>query len=173
MLTPEQSVVVAMLLCTAGAAVTLVIAQRKSLAGWLAFTSVTLAGLVAWFGAGRVLLTGTGHAETFFTVVSMGFSLRLHVDGLSATFLILVATVSIPAALYSIDYMRHHLEHGVGRYYPNLLLFIAAMYGLVSTTDVMYFFFIFWQMMTLTGYALIRYEPRKPENLRAANVTSG
>jgi formate hydrogenlyase subunit 3/multisubunit Na+/H+ antiporter MnhD subunit len=65
--------------------------------------------------------------------------------------------------------MRHHLEHGVGRYYPNLLLFIGAMYGLVSTTDVMYFFFIFWQMMTLTGYALIRYEPRKPENVRAAN----
>jgi hydrogenase-4 component B len=65
--------------------------------------------------------------------------------------------------------MQHHLEHGVGRYYPNLLLFIAAMYGLVSTTDLMYFFFIFWQMMTLTGYALIRYEPRKPGNVRAAN----
>jgi formate hydrogenlyase subunit 3/multisubunit Na+/H+ antiporter MnhD subunit len=43
------------------------------------------------------------------------------------------------------------------------------MYGLVSTTDMMWFFFIFWQMMTLPGYALIRFEHRKPANIRAAN----
>jgi formate hydrogenlyase subunit 3/multisubunit Na+/H+ antiporter MnhD subunit len=93
----------------------------------------------------------------------------LYVDGLSAVFLILIATVSIPAALYSIEYMQRRLEHGVGRYYPNLLLFVAAMYGLVTTTDMMHFFFIFWQMMTLTGYALIRYEPGNPANVRAAS----
>jgi hydrogenase-4 component B len=169
MLTPEQSVAVAMLVCTAGAAATLAVSQRRSLAGWMAFATVTVAGVLGWLSTATVLLNGSGPAETFFTVSSMGFSLRLHVDGLSALFLALIATVSIPAALYSIDYMRHHIEHGVGRYYPNLLLFIAAMYGLVSTTDIMYFFFIFWQMMTLTGYALIRYEPRKPSNIRAAN----
>ena len=55
------------------------------------------------------------------------------------------------------------------RYYPYFLLFLAAMYGLVSTTDMMWFFFIFWQMMTLPGYALIRFERDKPENIRAAN----
>jgi formate hydrogenlyase subunit 3/multisubunit Na+/H+ antiporter MnhD subunit len=43
------------------------------------------------------------------------------------------------------------------------------MYGLVSTTDMMWFFFIFWQLMTLPGYALIRFENKKPENIRAAN----
>ena len=34
---------------------------------------------------------------------------------------------------------------------------------------MMWFFFIFWQLMTLPGYALIRFERRKPENIRAAN----
>jgi len=43
------------------------------------------------------------------------------------------------------------------------------MYGLVSTTDMMWFFFVFWQMMTLPGYALIRYEHRQRANVRAAN----
>jgi hydrogenase-4 component B len=43
------------------------------------------------------------------------------------------------------------------------------MYGLVSTTDMMWFFFIFWQMMTLPGYALIRFEHKKRANVRAAN----
>jgi formate hydrogenlyase subunit 3/multisubunit Na+/H+ antiporter MnhD subunit len=65
--------------------------------------------------------------------------------------------------------LRHYPDYSVARYYPYFLLFLAAMYGLVSTTDMMWFFFIFWQMMTLPGYALIRFERRKPENLRAAN----
>ena len=33
----------------------------------------------------------------------------------------------------------------------------------------MWFFFIFWQMMTLPGYALIRFEHKNPANIRAAN----
>ena len=57
----------------------------------------------------------------------------------------------------------------MGRYYPNFLLFLAAMYGLLSTADMMWFFFLFWQMMTLPGYALIRFESQKRENIRAAN----
>ena len=34
---------------------------------------------------------------------------------------------------------------------------------------MMWFFFIFWQLMTLPGYALIRYEHKHPQNIRAAN----
>ena len=60
-------------------------------------------------------------------------------------------------------------QYSVGRYYPNFLLFLAAMYGLLSTADMMWFFFLFWQMMTLPGYALIRFENQKRENVRAAN----
>jgi hydrogenase-4 component B len=40
---------------------------------------------------------------------------------------------------------------------------------LVSTTDMMWFFFIFWQLMTLPGYALIRFEKDNPAHRRAAN----
>ena len=65
--------------------------------------------------------------------------------------------------------MRHYQDYGVARYYPYFLSFLAAMYGLLSTTDMMWFFFIFWQMMTLPGYALIRYEHRKHDSVRAAN----
>ena len=84
-------------------------------------------------------------------------------------FLLLAALIAVPAAFYSIVYMRHYGDYGVARYYPYFLLFLAAMYGLLSTTDMMWFFFIFWQMMTLPGYALIRFEHRKPANVHAAN----
>ena len=65
--------------------------------------------------------------------------------------------------------MRHYGDYGVARYYPYFLLFLAAMYGLLSTTDMIWFFLIFWQMMTLPGYALIRFEHKKAGNIRAAN----
>ena len=167
--TPEYAIVLSMLSCTVGAVITLATARHRALAGWIAFGVLALSGTLALLGAASVLLTEPSHAETLFSLRGLGFSLRLYVDGLSAVFLILIAVISMLAGLYSIEYMQHRLEHGVGRYYPNLLLFVAAMYGLVSTTDMMYFFFIFWQMMTLTGYALIRFESRKPANVRAAN----
>jgi len=168
MLTPEQSVLVAMLVCFGGALVTLGLRRQKALAGWLAFLCVAGSSALVLMGASQVLLHGPGKAATFLTVEPLGFALRLSVDGLSAVFLGLIATVALPASFYSIDYLTHHQEHGVGHYYPNFLLFVAALYGLVSTTDMMWFFFVFWQMMTWAGWALIRYERRKPENAWAA-----
>jgi len=37
--------------------------------------------------------------------------------------------ISVPAALYSVTYLRHYEEYSVARYYPHFLLFLAAMYG--------------------------------------------
>jgi NADH:ubiquinone oxidoreductase subunit 5 (subunit L)/multisubunit Na+/H+ antiporter MnhA subunit len=94
----------------------------------------------------KVLTTGAAaHAAEFWSMPHAGFALRLYVDGLTAVFLLLAAVIAVPASLYSIAYMRHYTEYGVARFYPNFLLFLAAMYGLLSTTDMMWFFFIFWQ----------------------------
>jgi hydrogenase-4 component B len=164
----EQSVLVAMLICFGGSLATLALRGRKALAGWVAFGCVAVSSGLILAGVAAVLRHGPGRAATFLTIEPLGFALRIYVDGLSALFLGLIAVVTVPTALYSIDYMAHHPEPGVGRYYPNVLLFVAAMYGLVSTTDMLGFFFIFWQMMTWAGWALIRYERRKPENVRAA-----
>ena len=168
MTSAEHAVIDAMLICFSGALVTLLLRRRKALAGWVAFIAVASSSGLVLAGVAKVLTFGPGPAETFLTVAPLGFALRVYVDGLSAVFLGLIASVAVPAAFYSIEYMQHHQEHGVGRYYPNFLLFVAAMYGLVSTTDMMWFFFGFWQMMTWAGWALIRYERRNPESAWAA-----
>ena len=170
MMTPEQAVIASILICIAGAVLTLLVARHRTLAGWLAFViTAATAGLI-FSAVGRVLMTGPSpESAAFFAVPDIGFALRIHVDGLTAFFLMLAALIAVPASLYSITYMKHYGEYGVARYYPYFLLFLAAMYGLLSTTDMMWFFFIFWQMMTLPGYALIRFENKKPENIRAAN----
>ena len=170
MMTPEQAVAASIVTCLAGAVATLLAAPRRTLAGWLAFlVTAATAGLIL-LAVGRVLLAGpSAQSGEFLAVPAIGFVVRLHVDGLTAVFLLLAALIAVPAAFYSIVYMRHYADYGVARYYPYFLLFLAAMYGLLSTTDMMWFFFIFWQLMTLPGYALIRFENRKPENVRAAN----
>ncbi len=170
MLNPEQAVLVSILSCVAGAILTLLVSRNKTLAGWLAFL-VTLGTAVLIFSAVfRVLTIGPSlHPAAFWAMPKFGFALRIYVDGLTAVFLLLAGLIAVPASFYSIVYMRHYQDYGVARYYPYFLLFLAAMYGLLSTTDMMWFFFIFWQLMTLPGYALIRYEHRKRENVWAAN----
>ena len=169
MLTPAQAVLGSLLACFAGAAVTWLSARHRTATGWLAFLATAVSGVLALYAAGVTLVSGPAPAETFLTLPSIGFALKIYVDGLTAIFIGLIASIALPAALFSIDYLEHYRDYSVARYYPYFLLFLAAMYGLVSTTDMMWFFFIFWQMMTWPGYALIRFENRKPENLRAAN----
>jgi len=168
-MTPEQSVIAAIVLCIAGAVLTLLVSRNKTAAGWLAFVFTLVTAVVIVSTVVHVLMLGPGHQAEFPIIPQIGLVLRVYVDGLTAVFLLLAALISVPASLYSIVYMRNYEGYSVARYYPYFLLFLAAMYGLVSTTDMMWFFFIFWQMMTLPGYALIRFEHRNPANIRAAN----
>jgi len=167
---PELAVAASIVLCIAGALVTLVLGRRRMLAGWIAFAATAGTGVLIAAAVMRVLTLGPSpEPASFLEVARWGFALRLHVDGLTAAFLLLAAVVAVPSALYSITYLRNYEEYSVARYYPHFLLFLAAMYGIMSTTDMMWFFFIFWQLMTLPGYALIRFEHRRAENIRAAN----
>ncbi len=168
MLTPAQAVVTSLLVCIAGAAITWLTASRRRFSGWIAFGCAAVSSALALYAAGRTLVDGPAPAETFLTLPALGFALKIHVDGLTAWFIGLIASIALPAVFSSITYMDLYPAYSLRRYYPNLLLFIAAMYGLVSTTDMMWFFFIFWQLMTLPGYALIRFEHREPANRRAA-----
>ena len=157
-MTPEQAVIIAILICIVGAVLTLAVSRYKTLAGWLAFAVTTITALVILCAVAHVLASGSGRQAEFPVIPQIGLVLRIYVDGLTAMFLMLAALIAVPASLYSIVYMRSYEGYSVARYYPYFLLFLAAMYGLVSTTDMMWFFFIFWQMMTLPGYALIRFE---------------
>ena len=170
MMSPEQAVVYSILICIGGAAVTLLLSQSKSLAGWVSFLCVG-ATAVLTLQAGATVLAGggSGHPVTFFSMANFG-ELRFYVDGLSAIFLGLVAVMAVPAALYSISYVKRYTEYGAGRYYPYFLLFLGGMYGLLSTTDMMWYFFLFWQLMLIPSAMLVRYENKNPACVRAANI---
>jgi formate hydrogenlyase subunit 3/multisubunit Na+/H+ antiporter MnhD subunit len=168
MMTPEQIVFAAIVLCVAGSLLTLVAFRRKAVAGWLNFL-LTLSSALLVFSAGfKTLMAGSPHQSVEVWAIRGTLPLRFHVDGFATIFLMLAAFIAVFAALYSIAYMRHYKDYGVGRYYPNFLLFVGGMYGLLCTTDMMWIFCFFWQLMTLPSFLLILYEYKNPENLRAA-----
>jgi formate hydrogenlyase subunit 3/multisubunit Na+/H+ antiporter MnhD subunit len=168
-MTPELLVVISILVCAAGAVVTALVSRWQRVAGGLALlTALVTAGLVG-SAVVHVVLSGPSPEPAAFLIIPwLGFAPRFHVDGLSSVFLALAATLAVPATLHSIGYLRaRHPGRGTREYYPCLLLFLSAMYGLTSTTDMMWFFLFFWQLMTLPGFFLIRYE-RGREAARAA-----
>ncbi|MDH7498754.1 MAG: proton-conducting transporter membrane subunit [candidate division NC10 bacterium] len=114
----------------------------------------------------RLCLSCHATPETLFTVPGLGAVLTFRIDSLSSVFLTLISIVGICATLYSIRYMDHYKRPNLTGFYSPLLLFLGAMMALVGMAD-MFFFFIFWELMTLTSYFLVVFEREKRENLRA------
>jgi hydrogenase-4 component B len=167
-MTAAQAILYALEVCAIGAVATLIVSRSKLLAGWVAFLATATAGGFGFYAAAATLLGKPGEALTLPLPPQWGSVLRFDVDGLSAIFVGLIAAISILAAFYAIQYMQHYKEYGVARFYPYCLLFVGGMYGIVTLTDTMWYFCAFWQLMTLSSYALVRYENKKSENVRAA-----
>ena len=165
MMAPEQAAVAAILTCIAGAGITLLAARWQRLAGTLAFlATAAAAGLVGI--AGIQALSGSSSRFTTGWLAPAARYYGIQVDGLSAVFLLLAAMVALPASLYSLRYLQH-FPGKVGRYHPYSLIFLGAMYGLLSTADTMWWFLIFWQLLVFSGYELIRLD--RSTSARGAN----
>jgi formate hydrogenlyase subunit 3/multisubunit Na+/H+ antiporter MnhD subunit len=169
-LTPMSAVLGAMALLGAGSVAALALSVNRRLCGWVSFMVIAAAGaLTVWASAASLAAGGADSPVVLASCSLWGSTLGFSLDGLSAIFTGLIAVISTLAGFYSISYMDHYRDYHVARYYPWFLLFIAGMLGIVTVTDTVVFFFLFWQLMTIPSYALIRYEYRKSENVRAAN----
>jgi hydrogenase-4 component B len=144
MMTATDALLYAFLALVGGALLSLLAARARRAAGWIAFTATAGAGVLAAYAAAGVLRSGVPADARWAALPEYGSVLRTYVDGLSALFVCLIALISVLAALYSVRYMDHYREYSVARYYPSFLLFVAGMYGIVTTTDLMVFFCLFW-----------------------------
>lgn len=164
-----SAIFAAMIILFAGSVVVLLVSSNKRLAGWFSFFIVATASCLALWASVITIIHGPCEPVVLKAFSLWGSTLRFYLDGLGAIFLSLISVVALLAALYSVEYMDHYKDYHVARYYPWLLMFIAGMYGIVTVTDTMVFFCVFWQLMTIPSFALIRFENKKPENVHAAN----
>lgn len=150
-----------------GTILTIITARFRRLCGVIGVLSVGIITVVLFYVAYRVFTVGPRTlAQPLFTIPSLGAQLSINVDYLSAIFLVLIGLISFLGTLYSYRYMDIYPTQSLGRFYPFLILFIGGMIGVVSVSD-MFFFFVFWEFMTLTSYFLVIYEKEDPTTLRA------
>lgn len=165
-MSPVVLVEISVVLLLAGALASLACARRRELAGWVAVAGVAAASLPLWALIVLVLTAGTGEEESLLAIPAFGARLAVRVDPLSALFLAIGATVAILATIYSVKYMTHLQRDTVAKFYPVLLVFFAAIIGVLVVADFL-FFLVFWELMTLTSFFLVTFERESPASQRA------
>jgi hydrogenase-4 component B len=167
---PIQLLYIALLLLTLGSGISAAIARYKTACGWVSLGFVSASAICLIYLAVYVFLKGSIEEQELFNLSPLiGASFRAGIDPLSALFLLAISIIAFCATLYSISYLRHYEKESLIRYYPLLLLFFASLAGIVCLTDMM-FFIVFWEMMTLTSWALVVYERENRESLKAGLI---
>ncbi len=149
-------------------AATLALTRRPRWARAVAFGGSIVASLLSAAAALAVLFGGTPDTGPLLTHAASGFAIGYAIDGLSAWFLVILALVGAPIAVYSVAYLAHGaLERrsvfvGVGF---NVLMGAVEM---VFAADGVIAFLFAWELMTLANALLVTTEHEQPETRRAA-----
>ncbi len=146
----------------------LMVRNRPELVRRIAFGGSALASAISGLTAAAVLQTGVPLHGLLFAHGASGLSLGYSVDALSAWFLVVLATLAVPIAVFSIGYARHapldrrSVFLGIAF---NILL--AAIEVVFVAGDVIAFLFA-WELMTLATAALVATEHEVRATRRAA-----
>ena len=146
-------------------------------AAFAAPLAVTLVGLVRprWTPAVGVIFTAvaflavlwsfTQDDATFDVAWAPTWDIRftLALDGLARLYALLATGVGLAVVIYASRYIPLHLAHHhrssleLPRFFGFLLLFMAAMVGLVMAQDLI-LIFVFWDLTAIASYYLIGYD---------------
>ena len=104
--------------------------------------------------------------RVWFSGSTYSFEFGTYIDSLAGLLLLVVGVVSYLVVLFSISYMDDQGNRRV-RYFAEICLFIAAMYGLIVANSFL-LMFIFWELMGVCSYLLIGFWYEKPSAASAA-----
>ena len=98
-------------------------------------------------------------------IPSMGINISFFIDGLSLLFALIITGIGTLVMIYGGGYLAAH--RNLGRFYVYLLIFMAAMVGLVLS-DNLITMFIFWELTSISSYLLIGFEHDRDSSRKAA-----
>lgn len=105
-------------------------------------------------------------------VSDLGLAFHLELDGVARMFALLATGIGLMVVLYAWRYIPLHLAHynrsleEQPRFFGFLLLFMAAMVGLVMSADTI-LQFVFWDLTAIASFFLIGFD-RDQEDSRAS-----
>lgn len=96
-----------------------------------------------------------------------GLTLSLRLDGLGLLFSLLIVGIGLLVTLYAFYYLPK--KDPLGRFYTLLLLFMAAMLGVVLSENLL-LLVVFWEITSLTSFLLIAYKHGEYESRLASRI---
>ncbi len=96
-----------------------------------------------------------------------GLDLSLRLDGLGLLFCLLICGIGLLVVLYAAWYLPDNDR--LGRFYSILLLFMAAMLGIVLSENLL-LLLIFWEITSLSSFLLVAYRSDKYESRIGARM---
>lgn len=95
---------------------------------------------------------------------SLGIEFHFTLDGLSLLMALLISGIGVLVLAYGGDYL--HGQAGLPRFLVLILLFMAAMLGVVLSGNAL-LLFVFWELTSITSFLLIGYDHHR-ESARTA-----
>ncbi|SFX75292.1 multicomponent K+:H+ antiporter subunit A [Marinospirillum alkaliphilum DSM 21637] len=101
-------------------------------------------------------------------VPSLGLTFSLRLDALGGIFALLISGIGSLIILFA----RHYFagKENAGRFYVLMLLFMAAMLGLVTSENLLVLL-VFWEMTSLISFLLVAFSWQKSAARRGARMT--
>ena len=146
--------------------------QDSEKGGSIALFGVSFSSVFSLAIAYDLFVNGTASGSyvestrVWFSGSTYSFEFGIYIDALAGLLLLVVGVVSYLVVLFSISYMDDQGNRRV-RYFAEISLFIAAMYGLVVANSFL-LMFIFWELMGVCSYLLIGFWYEKPSAASAA-----
>ncbi|MGB5446391.1 MAG: monovalent cation/H+ antiporter subunit A [Psychromonas sp.] len=100
-------------------------------------------------------------------VSSLGLNLSLRLDGLAFLFATLILGIGLLVILYARYYLSE--RDNMSRFYAYLILFMAAMLGVVLSGNLIQMWF-FWEMTSISSFLLISFWTYKSEARKGARL---
>lgn len=136
----------------------------KNSGGWF-YAMIPFSGLVYYLSLLEPISRGEVIIQSFRWMPALGIEFSFYIDGFSLLFSFLVLGIGTFILIYAGYYMRPYPRKG--RFMAYLLLFMAAMQGIVVSGNLITLF-VFWELTSISSYLLIGYNHEKPEARAAA-----
>jgi multicomponent Na+:H+ antiporter subunit A len=144
----------------AGAAPAFVRRFGPRAAAWIALVPAALA---LYYGS--LAYSGPAGPPVLPWAPSLGLNLSFTADGLGLLFALIVSGVGAVVAVYSSGYFGGDAR--LGRFYGWLLVFMAAMLGVVLSDNLL-LLYVFWEITSVSSYILIGFDHEETESRAAA-----
>jgi multicomponent K+:H+ antiporter subunit A len=140
-------------------------ARRAGTAGLAAAVTLAVLALLLLLApgvfAGQTLLT---QAEW---MPAIGLNAHFRLDGLALMFSLLISGIGLLIVIYAAFYL--HADDPAGKFYSQLMLFMAAMLGIVLSDNLL-LLVVFWELTSISSFLLVGYwgsHPKKGHDARA------